>query len=127
MSQALLDSNIDWGQDLFYLKDWLMEHPEVKLNGLAYWGSYPAILAGVSETPLHTTRSETDFQHSKGSTIHTRYKPGWYALSINFLYDRTGVYRYFRQYEPVDTAGYSINIYHITCEQQDWQIRGLDN
>ncbi len=51
----LLDSNIDWGQDLFYLKDWLDVHPDVRLNGMAVWGSYPATLAGIPETPLPPT------------------------------------------------------------------------
>ena len=32
----LLDSNIDWGQDLLYLKDWLDKHPQARPLGLAY-------------------------------------------------------------------------------------------
>ncbi len=38
----LHDSNIDWGQDLLYLKRWLDEHPEAQPIGLAY--SLPAWL-----------------------------------------------------------------------------------
>ncbi|MBF6596556.1 MAG: glycosyltransferase family 39 protein, partial [Thermaceae bacterium] len=34
----LVDSNIDWGQDLLYLKRWLDEHPEARPFGLAYRG-----------------------------------------------------------------------------------------
>ena len=44
----LLDSNIDWGQDLFYLKDWLDAHPDVRLNGWPFgdhiqprWRAFP--------------------------------------------------------------------------------------
>jgi hypothetical protein len=31
----LLDSNIDWGQDLLLLKEWLDAHPEASPLGLA--------------------------------------------------------------------------------------------
>jgi hypothetical protein len=41
-------------------------------------------------------------------------QPGWYALSVNHLYDREKQYRYFLNFEPVATAGYSMYIYHIT-------------
>ena len=30
------NSNVDWGQDLFYLKDWYDEHPEARPLQLAY-------------------------------------------------------------------------------------------
>lgn len=41
--------------------------------------------------------------------------PGWYALSVNMLYDRSGQYTYFRErFTPVAYAGYSIYIYHLT-------------
>jgi hypothetical protein len=43
-------------------------------------------------------------------------QPGWYALSVNHLYDREKQYRYFLNFEPVAMAGYSIYIYHITPE-----------
>jgi hypothetical protein len=41
-------------------------------------------------------------------------QPGWYALSVNYLYDREKQYRYFLHFEPIATAGYSIYIYHLT-------------
>ena len=46
----LLDSNIDAGQDLFCLSDWLDSHSNVKLDGLAYSGSYPYSFAGISNS-----------------------------------------------------------------------------
>jgi hypothetical protein len=105
----LLDSNIDWGQDLFYLKDWLDAHPEVRLDGLAYWGSCPVTIAGIPETPLPPTILRSADKQGM--------KAGWYALSVNYIYGRDRQYRHFLNYEPVATAGYSIYIYHITPEQ----------
>jgi hypothetical protein len=39
----LLDANIDWGQDLLYLKDWYDAHPEVEPLHLAYFGLFPPV------------------------------------------------------------------------------------
>jgi hypothetical protein len=141
-----LDSNIDWGQDLLYLKKWLDKHPDAKLAGLAYYGSYPAALAGIPETPhplagpgperAASDSSETDctagasVPHGSNCTAEggcaTQQlgpKPGWYALSVNYLYDRSRQYRYFLDhFTPVASAGYSIYIYHITLDEAN-QVR----
>ncbi len=43
--QHLLDSNIDWGQDLLFLRQWLEEHPEAEGIRVACFGyADPAIL-----------------------------------------------------------------------------------
>jgi hypothetical protein len=95
----------------------------VKFDGLAVWGSYPATLAGIPETPMPPTMEEEGAGpicrngppgawHKAGQPHLPR--PGWYALSVNYLYDRTGQYRYFLDFQPVATAGYSIYIYHVT-------------
>jgi hypothetical protein len=98
--RCLLDSNIDWGQDLFYLEKWYQKHPETKDIKVAYWGSYPLELTTIpsKKTPPNNPQ------------------PGWYALSVNYLYDREKQYRYFLNLKPVTSAGYSIYIYHITLE-----------
>ena len=37
----MVDSNIDWGQDLYYLEDWYASHPEARPIRVAYFGIYP--------------------------------------------------------------------------------------
>jgi hypothetical protein len=96
------NSNIDWGQDLFYLKDWLDEHPEATPLRLAY--DMPLVdpkLAGVEYTGRPPAGAE----------------PGWHAVSVNQIHNRSGEYEYFLQFEPVAMAGYSIYIYHITLDE----------
>ena len=63
--EHLLGSNIDWGQDLYYLKKWLDKRPEVRFDGLAYYNSYPATLGGIPETPFPPSgpRGEEDYLH----------------------------------------------------------------
>jgi hypothetical protein len=115
--EHLLDSNMDWGQDLLYLKRWLDRHPEVKLDGLAYWGSCPVTLAGIPDTPHPPAGSGRD-PHTSSSTDDQRGPtPGWHAVSVNGIFDRSGRYRYFRGFQPVAMAGYSICVYHVTLDE----------
>lgn len=121
----LLDSNIDWGQDLFYLKDWLAKHTDVKLDGLAYYGSYPATLMGIPETRHPPTGVEYERFDPNQHQDQLGPKPGWYALSVNYIYGRDEQYRYFLHFHPVATAGYSIYIYHITLDEANRVRREL--
>jgi hypothetical protein len=95
----LLDSNIDWGQDLFYLEKWCQSHSEIRGIKISYWGGYPLELTKVP---------------SQGGTPPNVPQPGWYALSVNNLYNREKQYRYFLSFKPIARAGYSIYIYHVT-------------
>jgi hypothetical protein len=98
-ARHLLDSNIDWGQDLFYLEKWYQKHPEAQDIKIAYWGSYPLELTTIPSTgmpPINEPQS------------------GWHALSVNYIYGSEKQYRYFLNFEPVTMIGYSIYIYHIT-------------
>ena len=97
----LLDSNIDWGQDLFYLERWCRAHPNVTSIRGALWGSYPL---EATDIPI------------AGMPPANVPEPGWYAVSVNYIYDRSGQYRYFLNHEPVAKAGYSIYIYYLTQE-----------
>jgi len=120
----LLDSNIDWGQDLFYLQRWLKDHPEASRLCLAYFGQVDPHVVGLQYTlpPQDGPR------------------PGYYAVSVNFLqgyprwardghgrFEFISPYRYsfFRHFKPVATAGYSIYIYHITLEEANRVRRQL--
>ena len=63
-------------------------------------------------------------------------QPGWYAVSVNDLYGyrdshrdlRDSGYKYFRRFQPIAYAGYSIYIYHITAREAQGarQEMGLD-
>ncbi|MEZ6051669.1 MAG: glycosyltransferase family 39 protein [Planctomycetaceae bacterium] len=126
----LIDSNIDWGQDLLYLRDWLQAHPEAQPMRIAYFGNISPEIAGMPiETPPGggpTKAGETDFTvpPEKGETpCDYGPHPGWFAVSVNHLQGVTwnigADYRYFRRFTPMARAGYSIMIYHITVEQAD--------
>ena len=67
--EHLLDSNVDWGQDLLHLARWLERHPEARPLSLSYYGFVDPRLAGI-EAVLTPARPS----------------PGWHAVSVNFLH-----------------------------------------
>jgi len=100
----LLDSNIDWGQDLLFVKEWLSRHHEVETPYLAYYVDYidPQV-AGIRYRPLPEAFPA----------------PGWYIVSVNKLYDRAVAYEYLHHLEPIDRIGYSMYVYFIPAHGTD--------
>ncbi|MBA3316111.1 MAG: glycosyltransferase family 39 protein [Planctomycetaceae bacterium] len=128
----LVDSNIDWGQDLWLLQDWLDEHRDGRPLGLVYFGGFiqPAWFGIDHELPPRLVRREGRPPQGEGP------KPGLYAVSVNFLrgrtqfsvpdghggevYVRKPYWTYFlAHFEPVATAGHSIYIYDLSPEEVD--------
>jgi len=83
------------------LEQWCKAHPEVSAIYVAESGVYPL---------EHTAIP------NKGMPPANAPQPGWYALTVNYLYDREKQYRYFLNFEPIARVGYSIYIYHLTQE-----------
>jgi hypothetical protein len=114
----LLGSNLDWGQDLFYLEEWCRSHPEARPMRVAYFGNYPLDRTDIkskgtpSPGPANGRATEgPDASSTEGPA------PGWYALSVNEIYEESRQYRYFLNFWPVATMGFSIHIYHITLDE----------
>ena len=123
--EHLVDSNIDWGQDLLYLKRWLDAHPEARPMAVAYRNSYDASVAGIDDS-----RKPPPGPTGVYATARAREKlgpmPGWYAISVHLLRHRHERYKYFLDYfQPVAMAGYSIYIYHITLDEANRVRRRL--
>lgn len=141
--EHLLDSNIAWGQDLFFLKRWCDEHPEARPLHLAFYGLMDPRLVGLEFTvPPVGPRSVGVSQGPAASPDKLGPLPGWYAIDMNHLHgarlaatDGEGGWQrlanddydltYFQRFEPVATAGYSIYIYHITPDEANRMRREL--
>ncbi|QDT43958.1 hypothetical protein Pan241w_40620 [Gimesia alba] len=110
----LIDSNLDWGQDLYRLKEYLKQH-KVDDLGLAYFGTVPPSTLGVPY------RLPPEFHP----------EPGTYAISASLLQGRPYSIRkqdgsrhnlgndalgYLRFFKPKARLGYSINVYELTPE-----------
>jgi hypothetical protein len=125
-ARHLLDSNIDWGQDLLELRRVLDHEGVAGPIGLAYFGAVDPALAGVDfrlpprdprvVPPGHAAESDLPLQ------------PGVYAVSVNFLYglphrvlapDGASVmgdenaFAFFRRLTPFARAGYSIALFRL--------------
>ncbi|MCH8830795.1 MAG: glycosyltransferase family 39 protein, partial [Planctomycetes bacterium] len=92
----LLDANIDWGQDLFYLKEWVEEHPEARPFYVNCFTICPLDHFGLDYPP-----PPADLP------------PGWYAISVHRLHHAHGKYDFFLRRKPLARAGYSIYIYRL--------------
>lgn len=124
----LIHSNVDWGQDLLYLKRWRNRHPEDSPLHLAYFGSVDPRHAGIKYClpPL----APPDTSRDGRPRLPNELPDGWYAVSVNFVmgyphraFDGEGrqqsvrrdALAYWQHFEPVAMAGYSIYIYRIAA------------
>jgi hypothetical protein len=110
----LLDSNIDGGQDLLFLKSWASSRSDGDPLFVRFYGAIRPEVVGIGCNPIDSL-----------STVLARRRvlPGWYAISINELHsyrhdigDESAYtqYSYLRHLEPTAMAGYSICLYHIS-------------
>jgi hypothetical protein len=123
----LSNSNIDWGQDLWYLKSWVEAHPEAQPLRVAYFNVVGPSVVGLDceLPPLGPGAVQGDWEPVGP-------QPGWYAVSVNLVqgfpfgvedgrshthWVPFGGYSYFQHFCPVAKAGYSIWIYHISLAE----------
>ena len=123
----LLDSNIDWGQDLLFLKRWLQDHPEVQPIALAY--SIPASLVDPVDFGIKYVQPPPGPNARLGHRLRPSAElgplPGWYAIFVRPLRERDRKYAYFEHFEPVEMIGYTIRIYHISVDDANRVRRKL--
>jgi len=123
----LLGSNMDWGQDLYELKDWLDEHPEARPLHIAFSGIFPLETLGIASVgqPPHWKPGQMptglwDEQLRIGP------RPGWYLLGTNDLYAADHDYDWFHPLQPVKRIGDSIFIYNVSLDDAN-RLRDQDN
>ena len=125
----LVNSNIDWGQDILMLKWWQDKHPEATLLNAAMFTMFdPADIGLKYQSPAPFLKGHPEVISKDGFRGPQQ---GWYAVSVCMLkglhFDvpdgdgtwtsSTENFTYFLDnFEPVDMIGYSIYIYHITEE-----------
>ncbi|MEM5832374.1 MAG: glycosyltransferase family 39 protein [Candidatus Aenigmatarchaeota archaeon] len=118
----LLDSNIDWGQDLKKLRNYLIkeDNPEIMLN---YFGSVFPETYGIIHEPVF----ETIFFDipEKYYYLNSDYpKKEYFAISVNQLlglvYIDHSIFHFLLNKRPIKKIGYSIFVYDIT---KDIEIR----
>lgn len=110
----LIDTNIDWGQDMWRLRQWYDEHPQARPLGIASRSLLDPEAYGIRSTTVPTgPPSRTDGLYALGLEHGPR--PGWYAVSTHYIHEPG--YQYFQLFKPVESIGCSMYIYDITREQ----------
>jgi hypothetical protein len=109
-SRFLVDSNLDWGQDLMRLETALRKHnPPIQSIALAYFGTAEPGAYRIDSIPLDTDPSN----------VPLNMKPpvaGWVAASVSDLayFGRPGGSLYWlSHYRPEFIVGNTIRVYHI--------------
>jgi 4-amino-4-deoxy-L-arabinose transferase-like glycosyltransferase len=122
-SQILVDSNLDWGQDLIALRQLMHDYGLSEVN-LAYFGmAYPEHY-GIHYKPLPGYLKFAGITEGSAYNPYTP-APGWYAISATSLRlgtlspETADYYAFFREMTPVNHAGYSIYLYHIPEEMYE--------
>jgi hypothetical protein len=139
-SEHLIDSNLDWGQDLVGLRRWVQEHAEGEKVGLAYFGQInPRIFAARREgefpwflPPARPGMMPPLPPSDRLGPRMVRPEPGLYAVSASLLrglpwrvYDNDAyrwspweagahAFSYFQELKPIGTIGDSIFLYRLS-------------
>jgi len=132
----LLNSNLDWGQDLLRLKHWLNQNalPDEPVY-LAYFGFLEPELLGIEfGLPPYKGMDRSNPANDQGP------QPGLHVISVNFVqgmqfsvsvntYHRISVplggYSHYQRFTPIAKAGYSLWIYRLGREEANQARRIL--
>jgi hypothetical protein len=114
--KVLVDSNLDWGQDLPALKTWMDRNGIDRVN-LSYFGTALPGVYGVRYWPLPGFLHFISNPDMDSFNPYTP-EPGWYAISatslrLGLLYREQDLFDYFRDKTPAARAGYSILLYKV--------------
>lgn len=101
----LVDSNLDWGQDLLRLRDWLSVHSEVDA-GLAYFGSAPLSAYDVQPADWRTLNRPPVDGRKHMFVLSATYLQGIFLCGDPFAG--------FRAIEPSARIGYSLMVYDVS-------------
>jgi 4-amino-4-deoxy-L-arabinose transferase-like glycosyltransferase len=141
----LIDSNLDWGQDLVGLQKWCRKTIPDQPIGLAYFGQInPSVFAMRGEPlrwylpPVRPGTTELMDAGLASALVGPapRLEPGYYAVSRTALYGlpwrfydpaigalmpewnahEFKAYSYFQELRPEQTIGHSINIYRLSAD-----------
>lgn len=121
-SQYLVDSNLDWGQDLPQLKTWVAQHPDTRVR-LTYFGM-ESPWRYFTDKEVLVDPPPWGKELAAGRTELTP-EPAVYAISASvlpgqyFAPEYRDFYRHFRHRTPTAHAGYSILIYDLRSIRTD--------
>lgn len=116
--RCLVDSNLDWGQDLKGLGRF-MERNNIPRIRLSYFGSDSPQRYGIAYDWLPSVVLVNPSPEKKKRA----YRHGWFAISATNLqgvyFENKSLFAWLRDKEPVARLGYSIFVYHVEGEDAE--------
>jgi len=114
--RILVDSNVDWGQDLLRLREWT-DAQDVQRVNLSWFGTADPAYYGIDHEPLPGLPRHFDLWWDVPFNPADP-EPGVYAISVSNLWElplqeEKVVFPWFRARPPDDRVGYSILIYRV--------------
>lgn len=114
-------SNIDWGQDLLFVADWIEKHPEAR--PIAFELDYFKMNGELFNLPRRSPKRFKAFSLEEvGKQSQEMVKqsgPCWYIVNVRKLYnlpDSEGL-QYMQQMKQVDRIAYS---FHVYCQETEF-------
>jgi dolichyl-phosphate-mannose--protein O-mannosyl transferase len=98
--RLLTDSNLDWGQGLFALRQYQHDHPDEQI-ALSYFGSVDTAIYGIQAHPLG------EQEHASGTVVVSATN-----LSGQFLNDPQA-YRWLLRQERTEVLDHSLYVFHV--------------
>jgi len=112
-----VDSNLDWGQDLKRLQNWVENPPaggEIDKIYVDYFGGGDAnYYLKEKYAPWRGNRNPAEFPKGNYLAVSATFLQGGRGLASPGFAETTGYYRWLDRYTPVEKIGYSIFIYYI--------------
>ncbi len=106
----LVDSNLDWGQNLWQLREWMTEHDVTEVYYAHYSPARPQAY-GIEVKFLPPDPRAVTFTPWQPA-------PGWYAIGATVLQGPyapdLNYYAWFRDREPTARLGYALWLYEVT-------------
>ena len=114
--QYLFDSNIDWGQDLYFVKDWVERHPEARPVTLSWCEIFDPQRVGLNlpRTPFPPRTAGGPVGPHPESSFE-----GWHIVCVTNLHSADQRWAYLRDLQPVDRIGDSVMVYHLDKDQAE--------
>lgn len=107
------DSNLDWGQDLRRLTDFVEENKIDKIYLNYFGGGSPAYYLGNKYHRWDAKQKPDQLPPNSWLAVSANELQGGRATPVKGFGQKTGYYNWLNQYEPVTVIGHSIFVYYI--------------
>ncbi len=111
--QYVVDSNLDWGQDLKRLKEWTDQNHIQKIYVDYFGGGDAQYYLGDKFQPWWGDRNPSDLRSGDWLAVSATFLQGGRGQLAPGYVDKAGYFDWLNAYEPKAVIGYSIFVYQI--------------